>query len=472
MTVGPEAASSRGVDRATGRQTMRLLRSIRRERRRRRNRSVDPVTAVLAVLLPLGYVGQLIAGVMTVWAPAPEPARGWAVAGLSVAAAAAMLALLRVFGPVVAGRATAGLLLTAPLPRRAVLARRMLVTVALGAPLGAFMAVVAVAFAGGGVLPAYLWGAAAGALLGSSVVAIAVLAQEFSFARLLSPVLAVLAVALLGVALVARPAGWALPVVPGWRPLVLFVVSALLLVAVTATWCAVRGLDRLPRKELAVAGELVTAAQASGAFLDPSMLGAVISDRRARRIGSVRWRPLPPSRVRALLATDVRRYRRSVGAWLLAAGSLVLPYGVLLLIGSAGVPTAATFGCAATASAAAGGLRTVSRSAALQRMLGGSSWSARWPHLVLPAGVAVLWTACCLPAAGLALLPLLLLTPVGAVTFVLVQAKQPEPDYTSPIYETGFGMVQPQVAWALGRGVLLVLLVAIGQAVVASALLR
>ncbi|NNG37459.1 DUF6297 family protein [Nakamurella aerolata] len=458
------------ADYKASRATLRLLRSIRRDRRRGRERSVDGVTAVLAVLLPLGYLGQLIAGVMMVWAPEPDPVRGWAVAGLATAIAAGLLALLRAFGPIAAGRATASLLLTAPISRRLVLPRAMLVIVALGVPVGALLAVAGAAFAGGGVLVDYLWAAAAGGLLGAVLVAIAVLAQEFPRFRMVLPVLVVVAGALVAAALLARVFGWALPVVTGWS-LVVVVIAGLALLAGAAGWAAWRGLDRLPRKELSVAGELVTAAQASGAFLDPSMLSGVMIDRRTQRIGSVRWRPLPPSRVGALLAVDVRRYRRFPGACLLAAGALALPYGVLMLIGAVGVPTAATVGCVLAASSAAVGLRAVTRSAALQRMLGGSTWSVRWPHLLLPAVVALLWTALCIPAAGPALLPVLALTPPAAMLFVLLQAKRPEPDYTSPIYESGFGMVQPQVVWALGRGGLLVVLVGIGQAVIASAVL-
>jgi hypothetical protein len=376
----------------------------------------------------------------------------WAVLGLTIVAAGAVLAALLAVGPIAASRASVSILLAAPVSRRAVLTRRWVLLVIVMAAAGAVLGLVAAAVAGTLGVAGYLAAGAAGAAAGLVLAAGAVLLQERS-ARSWWPaavvgiglaVLAIAAIAGLGTSTLPGP-----PAVLPWAAAVLAVLAPAMTVVATGS------LGRLRGRDLATGGDLLTAARAGVSFLDLSLLGGVLTERRARRIAAVRFRPLPDSRTAALIAADVRRLIRFRGAWALAAGLLAVPYAAALLLPPAAVGPAATAAAAAVATAGAGGLRTVARSPALARALGGSDRGLRSAHLVVPTVFVGCWVALTVPAIGGVHAPVALLSWVAAVCYARVQAPMPRPDFTSPVTDFGFGAIQPQLVGSLAKGLLL-----------------
>lgn len=435
---------------------MTLLRGIHRERRRAREKAVDPVTVILAVALVLGYLGQLVVGLVTISSYSNPGFVRWSVIGLSLLLAGALSVMLRAFGPIAASRATASVLLTAPISRRGVLGRRFGVLMAGMTAIGVVLGVLAAAVAGTAGWQTYLAAAITGATAAAFMAAGCVVLQPLPRGRWLSVGLAAAGGVVLVAAALSRGGVIGIPRLPAILPAV---AGVLLVLSVAAVMPAAIGLNRLRRIDLVAGAELVTAAKAGVSFMDLSLLGGVLTQRRTNRLGSVPFRALPAGRFGALVAADLRRFTRFRGAWALAVCLLAVPYAASLLLPATAVGPAATLCAAAVATAAATGLRTVTRSASLSRMLGGSKASLRQPHLVVPSAAVCGWTALAIPAIGGTQVAVWLLTMAGAVAFAVVQAPAPRPDYTSAVTDMGFGVVQPQVIWSLARGFLLLAVV-------------
>jgi hypothetical protein len=147
-------------------------------------------------------------------------------------------------------------------------------------------------------------------------------------------------------------------------------------------------------------------------------------------------------------------------AW---AGLLVVPYAVTLVAPGGAAPARVIAAYLATQRLCAG-LRTVCRSAALRRLLGGSDAILRASHLVVPAVALAVWWPSTLPAvggagrgagwaeAGLAL---------GVLTAAYRAATRHPTRYDGPAVDTPFGIVQPDLVLQVVRGPDLVAAVAL-----------
>jgi ABC-type Fe3+/spermidine/putrescine transport system ATPase subunit len=159
-----------------------------------------------------------------------------------------------------------------------------------------------------------------------------------------------------------------------------------------------RALSRVDRTTLAGGAQIARAAMSAAIMLGPSFISEIIAARRWRAVGRVysrHWRPAARSVV--LLQADLRRqWRRRPDLFAWAALALA-PYCVAAFAPGA-VASARIVAAYIAVDRLAGGLRTVSRSPALRRSLGGSDRALRWIHLVVPAAGLAVWWAGTLPA--------------------------------------------------------------------------
>lgn len=435
------------TDLPTAADTRYLLRALRRVRTAHRTPTVDRVTAALGVLIIGGFPVQLVINLVRSGEFGLAGTAGpWVVLGCGIVLAGLVLAALQAMGPLVVGRAVETLLLSAPLHRATLLRGRLLgltaVLVVIGALAGGLGAAVGGAGSAGPVIGSALAGAGVGVLLSG----VAVSLQRSGF-RNAGRWVAGAGLALTVLVLVL---GAGLPTLAAWGNTL---TGLCWLLAVAVTGAAHAGLGGLDREMLTAGAALAGAGLASALFLDLSLLGGVVTGRRALRLGRVPVRRLPGSRVAALLAADVRRLGRFRGGQVSAVALLVLPYVAARVLPAGGVIAMTTIGAAAVAALSAGGLRAVCRSADLRRLLGGTDGSLRLAHLVLPVTVSLCWTALALPALSAAALAGAAVIPAAAVAFTYLQATAKQPDFTVALFDVGFGPMPLAAVWRLLRGV-------------------
>ena len=438
--------------------TARSLRShLARTRRARRAATADGpsrdwYTPALAALV---VGGMLVQGVRRVVGVVPAPPPEAPHAGLLLGAALLVLAGLALraalaVGPMLAGPAVRHWVLAAPVDRRGLLTPRYAGAAAaaavLGAGVGALAGVVVAAAA-----TALIWWTATGAAVGAGLLAAAVLWQSGRVAagRATGAGIAVAGLLVAVAALVAGrdaavPAG---PGVPGAA-----VAAVAWLVAAALLGCGWRRLARLDRAELGAGSGLAAAVRVAGTFLDPSLLLGLVEERRWRSARRGRSRPGAGTGTVALLHADARRALRTPTAVGVAVGMLLVPYAATAVLPAPAVPAVTAVAAWAVASRVAGGLRAVARSAALRRALGGTDRVLVAAHLVAPLAAVTVWTLAVLPAVSPLNPVAAVLLPVGAVAVVWRAATRPGPDYGSALFETGLGMMPVDTVRQLLRG--------------------
>lgn len=388
-----------------------------------------------------------------------------AAAALSLA-----LAVARLFGPVFVSPAVASWLLAAPVDRRALLLRRLL-TAALGVAAAVLVVVLAAATLGGLPVPALVVlavGAAALTLVGVGVAAVsqaavsqAAVSQGAGAGRggwASATTWAAATVAWLGLLALALR----LPVRVTWRPtpLVAVVVGlALLALAVVALAVAARRLPRLARHQVAPGGRLAPGLSGALATLDLALAYDVVHGHRWHTHLPVRSRRGGPSGPAALVWADVVRVVRTPRTVVLPLAAVVVPYAaqaagagrVTLLLAAlalfvAGLPLLA-------------GLRVLTRTPSLLRLLSFPASTARRAALAVPAAV--------LGVAGLAAAPALardervdpvtaallgLAVGLAALTGAVRWVSGRPPDYSRPLVSTPAGAVPTNLYGSAGRG--------------------
>jgi hypothetical protein len=192
---------------------------------------------------------------------------------------------------------------------------------------------------------------------------------------------------------VARP-GVHLDLRLGGLPTAVLGLVAVVLMLVVAAVGAVRALPRIDRAALSAGAGLAGSAAVAVAGMDPSLLFGAVEIQRLQRIGRVRPGPLRAwGRPSALIRADVRRLRRNPTA-LLTWGTLALVPYLADLVAPVQAATAVRVVAGYIAgNALAGGLRTVCRTPALRRALGGTDANLRILHLVVPAVGVLAWIA-------------------------------------------------------------------------------
>jgi hypothetical protein len=258
-------------------------------------------------------------------------------------------------------------------------------------------------------------------------------------------------------------------------PLPVLAVAATAL-AVGAAVAASRRLGGLDAATLTGGAQLADAATMSLVLLQPAMFSDIVEIRRWRRVGTVHSRRLgpPPAvvarwdglrRMWTLVRADLRRQARRPAGPLAWAGLLVVPYAMTVLAAGGAAPVRVVAGYLATGHLCAG-LRTVCRSAALRRLLGGSDLVLRVSHLVVPAAGLVVWWVATLPAGG----------GVGTVGWALAlgvlaaayrAASRRPTRYDGPAVDTPFGIIQPGLVTQIVRGPDLVAVLALAAFILA-----
>ncbi|GAA5182384.1 hypothetical protein GCM10023322_19260 [Rugosimonospora acidiphila] len=428
---------------------------LRRARREHSGGRAGDLYLVLLLIVVLGAaVPQYLARHLAhrSQAPAAVSERWWLVISLAVAVAGLCWLALRALGPLLAMPAAQAWCLSSPVGRRGWLIR----------PLGYLLLAGAVAGAGLGALGALLAGAAghsaSGALIGwvallyagigTAVAGFAAAAQGRRRSPA-EPVPAVLGLAGAVAVIVSHYAGL-VPAAPS--PPVLWPALAAVLVAAAAGTAALLRLDRLDRAAPAAGAALAGAAAAAAIFMDPTLFAGVLEARRWRRIGRIgrrarRARPGP--RWSVLLRAELRRLPRRPQALLVSAGLLLVPYAIELLAPPWAGMARVVAGYLAVNRLAAG-LRTICRSPALRRALGGTDRQLRLAHLVVPAAGALLWWLAGSELAAPA--PAQLVFVAGLVFAVYRNAATPPIRYGGAMVDTPFGLVPTDLLRQILRG--------------------
>ncbi len=398
----------------------------------------------------------------------------WAV---GLAMVVAVLVICRLLGPVFVTPAVGSWLVTTPVDRALLLRPRLAMALGLAALAG--LPAAGAALLGGYDVTASIWLAAVTAVLGVAGAAFAAASQgapgrgqfgledspsgrrtanclrwvsarngtrplTWLLAGLLWIVLALLATGrgpLL--TMPSRPVGWVTLVVAG-------------LAATGSAVLAARSLGGLRRRDVSPGGLLAPSLSGALAALDLALLYDVLLAHQARRRGSVRSRRGGPAGLGALIWADLSRLRRTPGAVVVLAGSVVLPYVAATAgLGRTTVLVAALIGFLAGLPLLSG-LRVLSRTPGMSRNLPWSGASARRASLLLPGLLLAAYGLACWPALGDE--PLGTGISVGLATGLAALASAVRwvtgrpPDYGRPLVSTPAGGVPTNLYGSAFRG--------------------
>ncbi|MFI7080510.1 DUF6297 family protein [Micromonospora sp. NPDC049903] len=383
--------------------TARRLRRWVRRRRAERAPSLSLESAyllVLTVAMAVGLFGPGVGSAMWPAAGAAPPDRPVVLVLLGAGAVGLML-LLRQTGPLVLGRGELTWLLPAPVPRRGLLLPALVRALAVGAVIGALLALagaarLAVRPVSGSALAGWL---ALGAAVGALLALLATAAQRRpGYARVLDATLPALLVALGATVLLTRVRP--MPTLPGVDAPPLPLTLGVLLLVAGLTALAVRDLARLPDVRLhepsLTVGTYLDAAYA----VEPSFL-ADLRERRYWRRRTLRSRPLRPRFGRLVpLQQDLLVLRRR--GWRLGWLALATPLPALLTAGAGWLPaTALVLGAVTTAGVTLDALRRDAAHPALLRLLGLTGRRAVAIRLVVPTALATAWSGLAVAVLGL-----------------------------------------------------------------------
>ncbi len=437
---------------------MRLLAQVRRTSRRRQEEPTDWYSVVLGVAVLAGFPIQVVIGLLV------ESGRGAAVTrvpftfavGVGILIASLGLVVAIAVGPLRATPSEFSWVFSGPVERRSELAPRWIGTLLTTGLAGAVFAAVGAVLAGVSAETVALVGFT-GAGFGVFVTAAATCLQAAAAAGRRRVQSAAFTVALAGLAVAGlfpdspRSTGTLAHGDVGLGPLIGAVAAgAAAVVFVVRGW---RSLPCLDRVALTAGNAVATAVSAAVLFLDPALLGGVLSQRQAAQLRVARSWSFPTGRVPALLVADwlqAARNRRAIAVFLAA---LLGPYAAAGAVAERWVPVVA-LGCAVAAiSPLAAGLRQICRSPALRRNLGGSDRALRLIHLALPAAAVLIYTAGVAPAVPATHLAALALVPVGVLVNVWLRATGKPIELGAQIADTGFGPLPIELAWFLIRGI-------------------
>lgn len=385
------------------------------------------------------------------------------------------LGLARLFGPILASAAEGSWLMDAPISRRRLLRGRLVPPLLLGLLVPALLTALVAALSGMDWSSVLAWALAAGA---GSVAQVALAASEQTHERtwvlrLLESVWAALAVAILAL-VVSVAAGW-LPaeLVAGagtLRVLVLGVAGAAAALTAWLVMVTLRRLELIRRARLMSGGSLIAGMQGAMFALDLGLIRDIVVERRAIEKGQVRPTRGRGTGLTALIWRDVQRVLRSPGALVPLVLSLVVPYAVDALRMSQLNPLLSGLALVIALVPFLGALRVLTRTGGLARSMPFKTTELRTAAMVVPAGLAVLWTAAATPAfvgiagtgADRSLIDGLIAAAITAVAGLLgavrwVTAKKP--DFSAPMMATQSGALPPTLLFNLFAGLDMVALI-------------
>ncbi|MBB3091951.1 DUF6297 family protein [Nocardioides albus] len=357
-------------------------------------------------------------------------------------------AVMRLLGPLMSSPATSAMVLSTPVDRARWLRRQYWTLLFLAAATAAVPAILAAVTAGWALTTAGALALAAAALAVVTYAGGAVAqSRTRSTWRMIGPVSALAAVAGLAAVAAGVTSGFAPPTSAWW-----WLAPAALAPPVGTV--AVLGhcrLGRLRRRDLTRGHGLANGLSGALAGLDTALAYDVVLQHTSRQRAVVRSRrPRGPLGPLALVTADLVRLRRAPLRVLVLAAAVVPAYA----LGEAGagaltVPVMVVLGFWAAVPLGAG-LRVLSRSGGLVRLLGARSWQLRLGALLVPMVLLVAYGLGCLWA-----LPHPLLAPavgLGALAALTRWLVAPPPDYASAMVSTPMGAMPVTLFTNAARG--------------------
>lgn len=387
---------------------------------------------------------------------------------------AGVLGVAALFGPVVASAAEGFWLLSAPVRRGRILARRLYGVIAATLGVGLVVGFVVPLLSGAGLWGSVLWSVATG-LSAAALMAAAAAEQGHNRDRRvawLRRILTAVTVAL-ALLLVADAAGW-LGFQPdtGARDAQALVSAGIALVALPVlVVIARRRLDRIRRTRLTSGGALVSSLSGAMFAMDLGLIRDIVVARRAQAVGSVRPRRGGPGGAAQLVWREWRLMVRNWSRFLTLAGTVVVPWALVSLgLGVLAVPLSGLALMVALIPTCQG-LRVLNRTPGLARMIPLSVPRQRAVMLTVPTMLALLWGTLALPAflgvagpvawsaptAVLAVFVTVLAGVLGAARWTLSRPI----DWSAPMLASPAGAVPTGMAGNLMRGVDFVLLITV-----------
>jgi hypothetical protein len=369
------------------------------------------------------------------------------------------LAAAQAVGPVMVTPATGAWLLTTPVDRGPLLRSRLLAATT-AAMLSCGAAVAAIGLLAGLGYGSLAVLAAATALAGGAVTAMAAAwqARDGRPTRRLAVGLALLtAVWMLLVALDAEPStssGW-LEGPTGWAVTGVLAVAAVVLVVRAAS-----RVSALLRAQLVPGGSLLASLSGALAGLDFSLAYDVLVARRWRSAATVRPSTGGPGGAWALVWRDVVRLRRSQGALVALVGSLLVPYVVLRLELDDAIVLASALAAFLSGLWSFSALRTTGRNPGLVRCFPMSLAAVRSATLAVPGALLLVWSLALTPALADALddataadvLLVAVATGGSALAAIARWMLAPPPDYSMPLVASPTGAIPTGLIVSALRG--------------------
>lgn len=435
-----------------------LRRQIRQWRRGRADaRLVDVIGDVYVAVFSTLVLGSMLisllvqTGALTARSCSEgtcQSARFWAPWLIALVALTATGALARLFGPVFVSAATASWILATPVRRRSFLVGPFAMITAI---VGGFSAAVV---CGAAMLAGIRAGGVMAMTAGSMLAAVALvsmwaLVQAAGSPRLLTAALLWVPALAVEVLLILAGRGdlpaWTTP--RGVNALGAGVLTTLLALALVAVMMAGRGLGLVRNRDLAAGGRLGAALSGALATLDLALVYDVVVEQRCRRVGQVRSRRGRAEGIRALVGRDAARLRRNPTHLLIVLATVPVSYAAHSLGAANGTAVIAVLTGFLALLPMMIGLRVLTRTAGLARMLPFSASQSRTAMLIVPGCCALLYGIALIPASPYPV-PIALAALAAAARWVTARP----PNYGRPLVSTPAGGVPPNLYGSAFRG--------------------
>lgn len=399
-------------------------------------------------------------------------ARGLLPWAATAAVLAATLILGRMFGPVVASAAEGFWLMDGPTDRRKLLAGRLVAAICLALAAGALLGALIAALTGSSLAAVGIW-ALAGGLGSAGLVAFAAAEQGLDRTWVITAVQWIIGAAAIGtlVLLVGGAAGW-FPLAGAATLSVelAFIVAAVgLLLVIVAGFIAYRRLRGVRRQRLTSGGSLLSGLQGAAFALEFALIRDILVETKSKQRGHVRPTRGVGSGTQALIMRDVQRLWRQPLPLLILAATVVVPYAIQALGLAALNPPVSALVLMTALVPFMNSLRVLTRTKGLQRCFPFDPAQVKTAAMVVPAVLALLWSAAAFPAflglaGGVAAAPLdavssALVTGIAGFLAAVRWISAKPADYSGPIVATGVGAMPPGLMFSLLRGFDMVALV-------------
>lgn len=385
----------------------------------------------------------------------------WALLGTSISV---VLALARLFGPVMASAPEGFWIMDAPISRSRLLRGRLWAAVSMAFTVPAVLAALVAALAG---LPGMLvlgWSLAAG-LASAALMAWAAADQprERAWPTRVGQALGSLIAAAAMTLMVTVSAEWITFTAPDWLGQAPWAIAGLGLAGLVPGVLVARArLDRIRRARLLSGGSLVSGMQGAMFALDLGLARDILVERDAIARGHVRPTSGRGLGTAALVWRDLQRMVRFPRPLVGLVAAMLVPYAVDALGLSAMTALLSSLALVAALVPFLSSMRVLSRTNGLARCFPFANAEIRTALMVIPAILALVWAAAILPSVigltgGLhrslrdAVATTLVMAAAGLLGAVRWQVAKPV-DFGTPMVATASGAVPPALLFNLFRG--------------------